>query len=61
MWVDIIPKVDKVKFIKWDITPRPPSDFEARLIIWDTKNVTAVDYEGASDVYIRAQVNDEKW
>ena len=61
VWVDIIPKKKKLMFPKWDITPRPPSEFEARLIIWETEDVTAVDYEGASDMYIRAQVNQNDW
>lgn len=58
--MDIIPKAKKLQFKKWDITPRPPVDFEARLIIWETYDVEAVDYEGTTDMYIRAFVNDEE-
>lgn len=55
--MDIIPKREKVKWPKWDITPRPPVEFEVRLIIWDTEDVTCVDYEGCTDMYIRAYLS----
>jgi hypothetical protein len=61
MWVDIIPKamkMDKSLNKKWDISPRPPVEVEARLIIWETDDVEAVDYEGTTDMYIRAWIND---
>jgi hypothetical protein len=40
-----------------DITPRPPVEFEARLIIWQTKDVESYDIEDTSDLYIRASIN----
>jgi Ca2+-dependent lipid-binding protein len=60
LWVDVIPKVDKSTSKPWSITPRPPSKFEARLIVWQTEDVTTFDVEGTSDIYIRAWVNTEE-
>ena len=36
----------------WDITPRPIKEYEARVIVWGTKDIVAMDWEGTSDVYI---------
>lgn len=43
-----------------DITEKPPSDYEARLIIWQTDDVDSYDTEDTSDLYVRAFVNDSK-
>ena len=59
-WVDIIPKKEMFNFKKWDISPRPPAEFEARLIIWGTDDVANADIEGTSDIFIRAWVNEEE-
>lgn len=42
-----------------DISPRPPAGFEARLIIWRCEDVENMDFEGLSDLYLRAWVNKE--
>ena len=42
---------------KWDIACRPPAEFEARLIIWETEDVACYDVEDTSDIYVRAWVN----
>jgi len=52
MWVEIhfntiVPPV-------LDISPRPPAIFEARLIVWRCEDVENMDFEGVSDLYIRA-------
>lgn len=61
LWVDVFPKSGSTRDVKtWDIEPRPPALFEARLIIWGTEDVEANDVEGTSDIYIRAWVNDCK-
>ena len=54
-WVDIDPvskssDVGKV----WDIATEPVRDFEIRLAIFSCKNMPMTDYEGTTDVYIRA-------
>ncbi|OMJ83746.1 hypothetical protein SteCoe_15288 [Stentor coeruleus] len=43
-----------------DITEKPPEEYEARLIIWQTDGVESYDVEETSDIYIRAIVNDSK-
>ena len=59
MWVEIYPKSCNTReFVLWDIKPRPPSEFEARLIVWKTEDVEIADVEGTTDIYIRAWVND---
>ena len=40
-----------------DISPKPPTNFEARLIIWRSEEVPAGDIEGVSDLYVRAWVD----
>ena len=37
-----------------DITPEPVREFEMRLIIWKTKDIEMMDFEGTSDVYVRS-------
>ena len=56
-WVDIVPKKQMQKYKIWSVNPRPPAEFEARLIIWHTDDVACEDYEGTSDIYIKAWVN----
>ena len=54
-WIEIIPSQTMNKKDKaWNITPRPPADFEIRLVIWETKDVKIMDVEGTSDIYCRA-------
>lgn len=43
-----------------DITEKPPVQFEARLIVWQTSDVANYDTEATSDLYVRAAVNDAK-
>lgn len=38
----------------FDIKPKPPEEFEVRLVIFDTVDVICMDVEGTSDVYGRA-------
>ena len=53
-WIEIIPADSNQNSIPWVITPRPPTDFEVRLVIWETKGVESMDWEGTTDVYCRA-------
>jgi hypothetical protein len=32
-------------------------DFEARLIIWETKDIEMMDFEGTSDAFVRSYFN----
>ena len=58
-WLEIEPstKADKEQKV-WDISPEPIKDYEIRLSVMDTQNVPCNDFEGVSDVYIRAYFDD---
>ena len=36
----------------WDITPKPPIDFELRIVVWEVDGVPSMDVEDCSDLYI---------
>lgn len=58
MWCEITPKDSKKAGDEpYDITPEPVRDFEMRLIIWKTKDIEMMDFEGTSDVYVRSYMN----
>ena len=59
MWLEVIPERDVCEPI--NISPRPPKSFEARLIIWKCEDVENMDFEGVSDLYIRAWVNQSEY
>ena len=55
MWVEIHPTdIPMSDITVFDITPKPPEEFEVRLVVWDTIDVICMDFEGTSDVYCRA-------
>ena len=58
LWVEIHPPNSLPPPL--DISDKPPTDFEARLIVWQTEGVQSYDTEGTSDLYVRALVNDSK-
>lgn len=41
------------KVIRWDTAPKKGLDLEARVIVWDTKDVIMMDVEGTSDGYVK--------
>lgn len=53
-WIEIIPSETSEGVNLWNIAPRPPSKFEVRLVVWETKEVKMKDWEGTSDIYCRA-------
>jgi len=60
LWLEIVPVSDRAQLNLRDISPRPPAEYEARLIVWGTEGVANYDDEGTSDIYIRAWVNECK-
>jgi len=55
MWVEIHPSTKSTHDVNvWDITPRPSKEYEVRVVVWDTKDMIAADWEGTSDTFIRA-------
>ena len=59
LWVEILPsgllddEGKPIEYPKYEITPKPPEEFEMRVCIFDTVDVIAMDVEGTSDVYMR--------
>jgi Ca2+-dependent lipid-binding protein len=39
--------------VQFDIKPKPVEDFEARIVVYDTKEITMMDVEGTSDAYVK--------
>jgi len=55
MWVEVQPTASKKSSIPaLDITPEPLKDYEVRLVIWHTKDIESMDWEGTSDIFVRA-------
>lgn len=50
--------IESIKFV-WPIQPKPPMDFELRVVIWECEDVPASDIEDTSDLYITACVGNE--
>lgn len=63
LWAEINQKDStRAQAEQHDITPEPVKEFEVRLVIWKTKDLREMDWEGCSDVFIRAyfDANDDK-
>ena len=58
-WLEIEPsnKANKEQKV-WDITPEPIKEYEIRLSVMDTQNIPCEDFEGVSDVFVRAYFDD---
>lgn len=55
MWCEVNPSTSKKSSLEAiDITPEPKSEYEIRLVIWKTKDIEAMDWEGTSDIFVRA-------
>jgi hypothetical protein len=44
----------------YDISAKPPEEIQLRLCVFDTKEIKMMDFEGTSDVYIRAFFDSRK-
>lgn len=44
----------------YDIRAKPPEEFQLRLCVFETKEIKMMDFEGTSDVYIRAFFDSRK-
>lgn len=55
MWVEILNMESKKSEVPpLDITPEPVKEFECRFIVWETKDIEMMDFEGTSDVFIKS-------
>lgn len=53
MWVEINP-IATIKDVKvWDISEKPPMEFEVRICVFNAKDIPMMDAEGTSDVFFR--------
>lgn len=62
MWVEINKfNVTPDKQAKlYDIRAKPPEELQLRLCIFDTREIKMMDFEGTSDVYMRAFFDSRK-
>ena len=62
MWLEIHQPVTSTKGCDkvFELTPQPILDYEVRLVIWDTKDVKTMDWEGTSDVFVKAWFDDKE-
>jgi len=44
----------------YDIRAKPPEEFQLRLCVFETKEIKMMDFEGTSDVYMRAFFDSRK-
>ena len=58
MWVEIGQTEGKVaNDPPANISPPPDQEFELRLVVWKTKDIEEMNWEGCSDIYVRAFIN----
>ena len=55
VFLELIPFKSIVNPI-WDVSPRPKSSFQIRVIIWDVEDVPNMDAEGCSDLYVTGDI-----
>lgn len=56
LWISIFPKSEINNHKNWEISPRPVTDLELRVIIWDAHDVPSSDFEDVSDIYVSASL-----
>lgn len=61
MWVDIFPKTFGAPGMPFDVSPREPTDYQLRVIIWNTSDVVldevSVMGEAMSDIYVKGWIS----
>lgn len=45
---------------KWDISAKPATEFEVRVVVWQTEDLKMMDAEGTTDGFIRAFFDSQK-
>lgn len=55
LWAEINQKDSKLANLDpINVAPEPVKEYEARLVIWKTKDIEMMDFEGTSDVFIKS-------
>ena len=57
LWVDIFEAAIKTNKEPWQIAPEPETEFEVRLVVWETEDMEIMDVEGTSDIYVVSYIN----
>ena len=52
LWLEIFEASQKAAKIPWKISPEPISEFQVRLVVWETEDMEMMDIEGTSDIYV---------
>jgi len=61
MWVEIDDADSKAANLPpIDIAPEPVKDYEVRVVVWKTKEIECMDWEGTSDIFMRAYLNPDE-
>ena len=61
MWCEIDTLANKKSSLPpIDIPPEPSKEFEMRFIIWGTKDLEMMDFEGTCDAYFKSYVDDKE-
>lgn len=54
LWLEIIPANAEPGYCRtWDISKKPPEEFEVRVSVLNCKNVATMDWEGTTDAFFR--------
>ena len=58
MWAEIMQKDNKEAVNPpLNILPEPVEEYELRLVIYKTRDIENMDWEGCSDIFVRAFLN----
>lgn len=61
MWLNIVPEksVGTASSKVWDVKPEPEKEFELRVSVFGIKNLPEADFEGTTDAYVRAFIDNK--
>lgn len=59
MWIDIEPEKSTEAAKIWNVTPQPEKEFELRVSVFGIKDLPEADFEGTTDAYVRAFIDDK--
>ena len=60
MWLEIFENEKQKVPEPWKIMSEPLTEYEIRLVIWETENMEIMDDEGTSDIYINAFIDQKE-
>lgn len=51
-WMDLVLPENLYLYKEFDISPKPPGNYEVRIIVWSCDGMPINDFEGMSDLFI---------